>query len=484
MLIAAGDGSIVAANPVAERLWSRSPLAGCELLTLFEPTSQAVIAAWTPSPAACPPETRTRLLARRPDGTTRDVEVIPAHLSSGHLQLTVRDMTEAHLALAALQESEERLRLAFAGAQEGVWDWNLDTGNVVYSHRWKEMLGYADDEIEPHVRAWERLIHPDDKEPALAATERLTAGENAYRVECRLRHKDGHYVDILSRGFPVRDPHSGRVIRIVGTHLDLTERKQAEEARRQAQEDRTRSELLGRLVFAQEDERRRIAREMHDQFGEHLTALARVVERLQAHAASHPHLADDVRVLDTVTQRLDRDVEHMVWELRPTALDDLGLRAALSNYVRDWSERGGIQVRMHMSGLLEDRLPSEVETTLYRIAQEALTNVARHAQATNVELILARQADAVVLVIEDNGIGFSQHDRDGDADDLGAGAVQGGGHTAPSAGAAGARSFGLLGMQERAALIGASLSIESTPGQGTSVLFRMTAGALNTVSHG
>jgi len=260
-------------------------------------------------------------------------------------------------------------------------------------------------------------------------------GRPSYESEFRLRHKDGHYVHVLSSGLLIRGP-DGRVRRIVGTHFDLTERKQAEDALRQAHEvlerrvrertaelaqanqsltlemqereraERARTELLGRLVFAQEDERRRIAREMHDQFGEHLTALSRGVEKLTALGGADPQFAQAVTALDVVTQRLDGDVEHLVWKLRPTALDDLGLRAALSNYAKDWSARTGVPVQMHTAGLMEDRLPRDVETTLYRIAQEALTNVAKHARATQVELLLERRADAVVLAIEDNGIGF------------------------------------------------------------------------------
>ena len=178
-----------------------------------------------------------------------------------HLDITERKRTEA-----ALRESEERLTLAFAGAQEGVWDWNLETGAVVYSSRWKQMLGYTDDEIEPTVGAWERLLHPDDRRRAQDVNDSVVRGASTYEGEFRLRHKDGHYIHVLSRGFPVRHEPGGPVVRIVGTHFDLTERKQADA-------ERARTELLSRLVFAQEDERRRIAREMHDQFGEQLTAL-------------------------------------------------------------------------------------------------------------------------------------------------------------------------------------------------------------------
>ena len=349
-----------------------------------------------------------------------------------HLDITERKRTEA-----ALRESEERLTLAFEGAQEGVWDWNLETNDVTYSPRWTQMLGYRVDEIEPHISAWERLVHPDDRARADRANDSVSRGEAAtYEAEFRLRHKDGHYVHVLSRGFPVRREPGGPVVRIVGTHFDLTERN-----------ERARAELLGRLVFAQEDERRRIAREMHDQFGEQLTALGHRIASLREAAAGQPLLLERIDALHAVAQQIDRDVDDLVWELRPTALDDLGLRAALSNYVQNWSARSGIVAQLHASSLVDERLGPEKETTLYRIAQEALTNVAKHSRATQVELVLERSPEHVLLIIEDDGIGFATD------------ATTGG--------------FGLLGMQERASLVGATLEIESSAGQGTTILVRM-----------
>jgi len=356
------------------------------------------------------------------------------------------DLTERREAEAALRENEERLKLAFAGAQEGVWDWNLETGAVVYSARWKEMLGYADDEIAPHISAWERLLNPDDVELATKLHERVKAGGETYEGEFRLRHKDGHYVEVLSRGYPVRRAPGGPVVRIVGTHFDLTARKRAEA-------ERARSEFLGRLVFAQEDERRRIAREMHDQFGEQLTALALRIRMLKDAGGEQDSRRPLVDAIEEIAKRLDHDVDQLVWQLRPTALDDLGLRAAVANYVQDWSARVGIAATLHSSGLLDERLPPDTETALYRIAQEALTNVAKHANASNVEIVLERRGSNVLLVIEDDGKGFEP-------------GTERSGH-----------GFGLLGMRERAALVGASLEIEASPGAGTTIFVRMTVEA-------
>jgi PAS domain S-box-containing protein len=442
---------IVMVNPAALRLMGASDpqqLLGKSPIEIFHPDEQTGVRQHLTSllsPRAMSAVSLVEHKIVRFDGSIADVEAAATMLDDEQgraVQLILRDITQRKQTEAALRESEERLTLAFAGAQEGVWDWNFETGAVVYSPRWKQMLGYEGDEIEPHVRAWERLLHPDDMPRAQELNEELKRGAQSYEGEFRLRHKDGHYVHVLSRGYPVRREPGGPVVRIVGTHFDLT-------ARRQADAERTRAELLTRMVFAQEDERRRIAREMHDQFGEQLTTLALRIAALKKACEDRPDLRAQVDALDAVAKQLDRDVDHLVWELRPTALDDLGLRAALTNYVQDWSRRVGIAAKIHMPGLLDERLPSEAETTLYRIAQEALNNVAKHARATSVEIILERRADQALLIIEDDGVGFE-----------------------PAQASSNRQGFGLLGMQERAALVGATLQIEST-GKGTTILVRM-----------
>ena len=450
------DGAIIFANPAAARIFAEPSvdrLIGASLEELFDESSRARIVDCAERLVA---RTSVMPLEERVDSARAaisgisDVELTGTLIDDDDgpaIQVIVHDITERKRTELALRQSEERLTLAFEGAQEGVWDWNLETGAVVYSPRWKQMLGYDDDEIEPHVSAWERLLHPEDLPRANEVNESVARGDHMYEGEFRLRHKAGHYTPVLSRGFPVRREPGGPVVRIVGTHFDLTERRRAEA-------ERARTELLRRLVFAQEDERRRIAREMHDQFGEHLTSLSRVIESMKQVCRGNAELEPQVALLELIAQRLDRDVDHLVWELRPTALDDLGLRAALANYVQDWSKRVKIPAELHASGLLDERLPPDAETTLYRIAQEALTNVARHSRARKVGIILERQADSVVLIVEDDGVGF-EHEKPPDS--------EGG--------------FGLLGMHERAALVGAQLQIESTPGAGTTVLLRLNVPA-------
>ncbi|PYQ79276.1 MAG: PAS sensor protein, partial [Acidobacteria bacterium] len=215
-----------------------------------------------------------------------------------------------------------------------------------------------------------------------------------------------------------------------------------------------RTQLLTRLVLAQEEERRRIARDLHDQLGQQLTALRLTLEMLNAQSADQTDVRVQIETLQELARQLDQDVAFRVGELRPVDFEERGLRAVLTDYVRKWSKHSGIPVRLHATPSTGERFTSEVETMLYRLAQEALNNIVKHARAECADVVLERSAEYLSLIVEDNGVGF----------DLSSVGSIGGG-------------VGLLGMRERAALVGADLQIESTPGRGTTVIVRVPAHA-------
>jgi len=226
---------------------------------------------------------------------------------------------------------------------------------------------------------------------------------------------------------------------------EIIEHKESETARVQ---------LLRRLVTAQEEERRRISRELHDQTGQHLSALLLGLKTLNKSAGNgQTSLNKSLRQLQDLTERLVEDAHHLAWELRPAALDDLGLEMAISNYVEKWSERNSIMLDFH-SSLNKCRLSPAVETAVYRIVQEALTNVAKHAQANRVSVMLEHRHDELLVIVEDNGRGFHP--------EVPLTVKEGGG-------------LGLVGIQERVALVAGKLDIESTPGSGATIAIRIPA---------
>ena len=216
------------------------------------------------------------------------------------------------------------------------------------------------------------------------------------------------------------------------------------------QAEASRERLLRRLLVAQEDERRRLARDLHDGLGQRLTALRLSLEALEnGPAEQQPQIA---AALETLV-RIDQDVDFIAWELRPAALDELGLARVLDTYVREWSRHTGVAAQFHSRPGRLERFAPEVEASVYRIAQEALNNVAKHADARSVNVLLDVRGDTLALVVEDDGRGF-QH------------------------GAIGETRIGLSGMRERAMAVGGSVEIEPTAGGGTTILANIpTTGA-------
>ena len=204
--------------------------------------------------------------------------------------------------------------------------------------------------------------------------------------------------------------------------------------------ERVASDALRRVVSAQELERQRLARELHDETGQALTSILLKLKSFED-IGDAARLAEATSELREIVVATLQDVRRLAVELRPKALDDFGLVPAIERLVGTLREQTGIEVDLE-SRLGSDRLPREIETTLYRITQEALTNVVKHAQAKHVSIVLTRRDGSVAALIEDDGRGITEAGRDG---------------------------LGLLGMRERIALVDGRLEIESSPGSGTTL---------------
>ena len=268
-------------------------------------------------------------------------------------------------------------------------------------------------------------------------TERKKSEDDLRLSEERLRVAQG--------GLEQQVDHRTRELALAISRLDteVRERRQAEE--------RVRG-LIGRLITVQEDERRRIARDLHDHLGQQITALRLKHESLRGLDEHRQPLESELAQVEELIGRLDRDLDFFTWELRPPALDDFGIVTALSNFVHEWSRNFSVPAKFHSHGLDEARLAPGIETSLYRISQEALNNIYKHAEASQAAVLLERRDGEVVLVIEDNGRGFDRT------------CVRDGEH-----------ALGLTGMSERAALVGGTVDIETEPGKGTTVYVRMPA---------
>ena len=270
------------------------------------------------------------------------------------------------------------------------------------------------------------------------AIERKRSEEALKEAEVALQH-ERNLLEVRVRERTAELSEANRALQ-----AEMLQRQQAQEAHRL---------VLRRLFEAQETERGRISRELHDRLGQDMTALKLGLQLLRKHGPFSPPAQETVGRLDKLIQDLMRDVHRLAWELRPSALDDLGLELALQRYITEWSETALVPVDFHSDGLDGDRLPLEIESTLYRVALEALTNIVRHASARRVSVLLERRGLRVSLIVEDDGLGF-------DVD-------------AVLASPSGQDKLGIIGMEERLSLVGGSLEIESAPGSGTTLFARL-----------
>jgi PAS domain S-box-containing protein len=346
------------------------------------------------------------------------------------------DITNRKHAEQALRESQERLQLVTRATNDAVWDWDLVTNAVWWGEAFHALFGYALDEIEPTLESWHSRLHPDDRDRVFTGIRAaIDGGEAFWSDEYRFQRRDGGYAEIYDRGYVIHDANR-RPVRMVGSMMEVSERKRTEAQLRN---------LAARLEAIREEERTRIAREIHDEVGQALTALKMDLawlgkKVLPRGTPVRQKLSDMEGVIDTTMDALHR----ILAELRPGVLDDLGLPAAIRWLADEFKRRTEITCTVHMTGG-DPPLDSGQATAVFRILQEALTNVARHAQARHVEIRLHVLPTAFELVVTDDGRGITAEELEATG------------------------TLGILGMRERALTWHGRVTVHGASGHGTTV---------------
>jgi PAS domain S-box-containing protein len=332
-----------------------------------------------------------------------------------------------------LHDSEERLSLAADAAAVGLWRLNLATGCFWLTKQTRELFEFAGDGAVSFER-FLSLVHPDDQERIRQAVKTVVQLKNEIQVEYRVVRPDGSIHWVFSRG-RVRCDETGEPNYLMGVSSNITERKRTEEALRG---------FSARLINTQEKERARLARELHDDITQRLARLAIDVGKCTPGSPGEPP-ADMARSVRDGLIQLSEDVHALSYRLHPSILEDLGLAAALKAEAARFARQDAIPVEVKVQDIPET-VSSEAALCVFRVAQEAFRNAARHAGARSMKLSLRSLDDGLQLAVQDDGCGFEpalQRERP---------------------------SLGLASMRERVHLVGGELEIESAPGHGTTVL--------------
>ncbi|HEX3100910.1 MAG TPA: PAS domain S-box protein, partial [Pyrinomonadaceae bacterium] len=393
----------------------------------------------------------------------------------------VSDLTDRKLAEDMLRTSEERMRVLMSSLTEhAVLSLDVDGRINAWNRGAQLIFGYEKDEIIGSPI--EKLFTPEDVKSGVHIKEMITSRKKGHVADDRWHvRKDGTrffasgemtpiYVGKSLIGYAkvVRDltdakrmaeelqnAHDELEVRVMERTKELGESnvllmKQMEE-RAYAEDQKVR--LLRRLFTVQEDERARIARDMHDQLGQRLTALRLKIASLKDLCSADATVSSRVTRLQEIAEHLDSEVSFLAWEMRPSILENVSFAKALENYVNEWSRHTEVFADFDSIGVGDVKLDADLENNLYRITQEALNNAAKHAKARQINVLLEKRGDELILIIEDDGVGFDpsimKKERPGE------------------------KGFGLFGMRERAALVFGTLEIESSKNKGTSLFIRV-----------
>jgi PAS domain S-box-containing protein len=337
-------------------------------------------------------------------------------------------------------EESRILNMAMEHAVEGIARLDGPGRFISVNRAYADFLGYHPDELKGVN--WRSIIHHDDINTMEAAHARMLS-EGRAEAEARAVRKDGSVFWKHTVMYAARD-RQGQAIGHYRFVKDITERKSAEEALQDAAQRL--QELSRRVVEVQENERRHLAHELHDEVGQVLSAVSanlHAVRRI-CDLAAYPRIDESIQIVDQVTHQ----VRNLSLDLRPSMIDDLGLAATIRWFADRQARRTGFAVHLDVA-LSGNPFAPGVQIACFRVVQEALTNVSRHAQAKNVGIKLREDANEIELVIADDGIGFNQ--------------------SLVRKRASRGESFGLLGIRERVELLGGRAEIRSEPGHGTTI---------------
>ena len=335
----------------------------------------------------------------------------------------------------ALRESEQRYSTLIETANDVIFSLAPDGRIVALNRAFEKITGW------PRSiwlgKSFTPLIHPDEMAIAVDRFYGVLQGKPPEVWQYRVRRANGQYV--VGEFTLSRETKNGKAVGVFGIGRDITERKRAEEALKN---------LSRKILHAQEEERRRISRELHDEVGQSLTAISVGLATLRNNgSAKSGNFSRAIAGTQCLLEGTMETVHRFARELRPAMLDELGLLPALRSHVKNFSEHTGLRVQLHADPTAE-RLNSEQKIAVFRIAQESLTNVAKHARASRVTISLQPANDGVCMEIADNGKSF---------------------RAGPGSPAKQRQRLGLLGMQERVQLVNGRFSVRPEPGRGTTV---------------
>ena len=381
-------------------------------------------------------------------GTVRGVrangEEFPAEASISSVQAggkklftaIIRDVTERSLAEGALRESEERFRLVADTAPVLIWMSGIDKMCIFFNMGWLDFTGRSME--QEWGDGWTSGVHPDDLEKCLGIYSAAFDSRVNFQMEYRLRRFDGEYRWIVDYGVP-RFESNGVFRGYIGSCVDITHRKLSEVSLR---------DLSGRLILAQEEERARIARELHDDLSQRMALLQISLDQFQQQI---PGLSSQARQqlhnISGVAREVSSTIHGLSHQLHPFKLDALGLVAAVEGFCGELSDRHTLRVKFVHRDI--PRIPKDATVCLFRIVQEALRNVVKHSGGLEAKVELSGHGDRIDLCISDPGVGFSPGSTEG------------------------ASGLGLISMRERLRLVGGHLSIESQPSHGTQIRVRV-----------